>query len=143
MERVEVAPDNRGFVVGGLPDGVEENYVYEYDEGFRFVKRHVVASGHMHLGIQTATFAHGRWWFGCYGQPQVLLVTDAAFQMLGRHQFDCSLGIEGLPEGRLLAAGGRCDRNDTSNGCTGFARIVVPDPERGLTPPTPTKDGPR
>jgi hypothetical protein len=131
------------FVVGGLPAGVEENSVYEYDEGFRFVKRHVIASGHTHLGIQTATFAHGRWWFGCYGQPQVLIVTDAAFRMQGRHEFDCSLGIEGLPEGRLLAAGGRCDRNDTSNGCTGFARIVVPDSERGLEPPAPTEGGPR
>lgn len=131
------------FVVGGLPAGVEENSVYEYDEGFRFVKRHVVASGHTHLGIQTATFAHGRWWFGCYGQPQVLLVTDADFRMQGRHEFDCSLGIEGLPEGRLLAAGGRCDKNDTSKGCTGFARIVVPDSERGLEPPTPTEGGPR
>src|SRR5690606_945087 len=28
------------YVVGGLPDGVEENYVYEYDGAFRFVKRH-------------------------------------------------------------------------------------------------------
>ncbi len=131
------------FVVGGLPAGVEENYVYEYDEGFQFVKKHVVASGHTHLGIQTATFAHGRWWFGCYGQPQVLLVTDAAFQMQGRHEFDCSLGIEALPEGRLLAAGGRCDKNKKPNGCTGFARIVVPDSQRGLKFLTPTKGGDR
>jgi hypothetical protein len=80
-----------------LPDGVEENYVYEYDGEFKFVKKHVIQSGHTHLGIQTATFAHDRWWFGCYGDPKILLVTDADFQMKGRYEFDCSLGIEGLP----------------------------------------------
>ncbi len=47
--------DGRFFVVGGLPMGIEENYVYEYDPGFRFVKKHVVKSGHTLLGIQTAT----------------------------------------------------------------------------------------
>ncbi len=48
--------DGRFFVVGGLPMGIEENYVYEYDPGFRFIKKHVVKSGHTLLGIQTATF---------------------------------------------------------------------------------------
>ncbi|MEZ6091452.1 MAG: hypothetical protein R3C05_26235 [Pirellulaceae bacterium] len=92
--------DDHFFVVGGLPDGVEENYVYEYDGEFRLVKKHVIMSGHTHLGIQTATFAHDRWWFGCYGDPKILLVTDADFQMKGRYEFDCSLGIEGLSEER-------------------------------------------
>jgi hypothetical protein len=36
---------------------VNENYVYEYDTDFRFVKNHTLASGHTYLGIQTATFA--------------------------------------------------------------------------------------
>ena len=49
------------FVVGGLPDGVDENDVYEYDSDFKFLKKHVIESGHTHLGIQTATFSHGRW----------------------------------------------------------------------------------
>ena len=39
-----------------------------------------------------------RWWFGCYGTPSILLVTDADFQMKGRYAFDCSLGIEGLSD---------------------------------------------
>ncbi len=116
------------FVVGGLPDGVPENYVYEYDGDFRFVKRHVIQSGHTHLGIQTATFAHDRWWFGCYGSPPILLVTDADFRMLGRHEFDCALGIEGLPEGHLYVANGVCG----GSGCTGNARPAVPDPHAGL-----------
>ena len=101
---------------GGLPDGVEENSVYEYDEAFTFVRKHIITSGHTHLGIQTATFAHGRWWFGCYGDPKVLLVTDPEFQLKGRYAFDCSLGIVGLPGDRLLSASNRCD---TEKGCTG------------------------
>ncbi len=117
------------FVVGGLPDGVEENYVYEYDADFAFVKKHVIASGHTHLGIQTAAFANDHWWFGCYGDPKVLLITDADFNMKSRHQFDCSLGIVGLPDGRFLAASGRCERD---KGCTGWAAAVVADEEKGL-----------
>jgi glycerophosphoryl diester phosphodiesterase len=117
------------FVVGGLPDGVEENYIFEYDSQFTFVKKHVVKSGHTHLGIQTATFGHDCWWFGCYGNPKILLVTDADFQMKGRYAFDCSLGIEGLPNGRLLVASGQCEKN---KGCTGHVRLALPDEKTGL-----------
>ena len=117
------------FVVGGLPDGTEENYVYEYDASFSFVKKHVIQSGHTHLGIQTATFADDRWWFGCYGKT--LLVTDAQFQMMGRHEFDCSLGIVGLADGQFLAASGRCEQE---RGCIGSVRLVVPDDKMGLVP---------
>jgi len=117
------------FVVGGLPEGVEENYVYEYDGEFKFLKKHAIQSGHTHLGIQTATFAHGRWWFGCYGKPAILLVTDADFQMKGRYEFDCSLGIVGLRDGRLLSASGKCEKD---KGCTGTARIALADEKTGL-----------
>lgn len=121
--------DGRFYVVGGLPDGVAENYVYEYDGEFKFQKKHVIRSGHTQLGIQTATFAHDRWWFGCYGEPKILLVTDADFQLKGRFEFDCSLGIEGLADGRLLAASGRCDKD---LGCSGRVRTAVPDERTGL-----------
>ena len=117
------------FVVGGLPDGVQENYVYEYSGDFQFVKKHVINSGHTHLGIQTATFAHDRWWFGCYGDPKTLLVTDADFQMQGRHQIDCSLGIEGLSGGRLLVASGRCEHDQ---GCIGSVKTAHPDERQGI-----------
>jgi len=122
--------DGRFFVVGGLPDGIQENYVYEYDDDFKFVKKHVVKSGHTHLGIQTAAFAHGRWWFGCYGDPKILLVTDAEFNMLGRYEFDCSLGIVGLKDEQLLAASGRCEKD---KGCTGKAQLASGDDNKGLT----------
>lgn len=117
------------FVVGGLPDGVQENYVYEYDTEFKFIKKHVVKSGHTLLGIQTATFANDRWWFGCYGNPKILLVTDADFKMQGRYEFDCSLGIVGLPNGQLLSAGGRCEKD---KGCAGSARLTAPEDGKGL-----------
>ena len=117
------------FVVGGLPDGVEENYVYEYDSNFKFLKKHVIKSGHTHLGIQTATFAHGHWWFGCYGNPKILLVSDTNFRMLSRHELDCSLGIEGLSSGRLLVASGRCEKN---KGCTGGAQTALPTEPAGF-----------
>ncbi|MFM2096336.1 MAG: hypothetical protein RIS70_3460 [Planctomycetota bacterium] len=121
--------EGRFYVVGGLPDGAEENYVYEYDADFKFQRKHTIKSGHTHLGIQTATFAHDRWWFGCYGTPKLLLVTDANFQMMGRHEFDCSLGIEALPHGRLLAASGRCEQDKD---WFGEVRVAVPDPKAGL-----------
>ncbi len=117
------------FIVGGLPAGFEENYVYEYDAKFSFLKKHIVSSGHTDRGIQTATFAKGRWWFGCYGDPRILLVTDADFKMKGRYEFDCSLGIVGLPDGRFLSARGKCGQDQ---GCNGTARIAVADDTMGL-----------
>lgn len=117
------------FVVGGLPDGVKENYVYEYSAKFQFVKKHIISSGHTHLGIQTATFAHGRWWFGCYGSPQILLTTDEKFADVRRHVFDCSLGIVGTTPGTFLVAQGKCDKK---TGCTGKALIATVGKEKRL-----------
>lgn len=121
--------NGRFFVVGGLPDDVEQNYVYEYDGEFKFLKKHIIKSGHTHLGIQTATFAHDRWWFGCYGEPKILLVTDKDFQMKGRFERDCSLGVEGLSGGRLLVANGRCE---SGKGCTGGVTTAQPDKRAGF-----------
>lgn len=121
--------DGHFFVVGGLPEGVEENYVYEYDGAFRFVKKHILPSGHTHLGIQTVTFADGRWWFGCYGRPAVLLVTDAQFRNVRRYEFDCSLGIAPLEGERFLVGRGACSQ---TTGCTGRAVVAAADPQNGL-----------
>lgn len=120
---------DRFFIVGGLPKGIDENYVFEYDRNFKFLGRHAIHSGQTLLGIQTAAFAHDRWWFGCYGAPQILLVTDAEFQMKGRYEFNCSLGIEALPDGRLLIAAGQCVQG---KGCTGSVQIAMPDTDAGL-----------
>ncbi len=121
--------DDQFFVVGGLPGDIQENYIYEYDQNFEFVQKRLVKSGQTRLGIQTATFAHDRWWFGCYGTPKILLVTDAEFNMLGRYEFDCSLGIVGIPDGRLLSASGKCQGE---KGCYGNCKLVVPDSTSGL-----------
>ena len=121
--------DGHFFVVGGLPDGVEENYVYEYDEQFRFVKKHVVASGWTRLGIQTAAWHDGAWWFGCYGSPAILLKTDADFQLLGRHEFNASLGIVGIAPGKLLVAEGP---RSAEGRHSGVLRLARPDGAAGL-----------
>jgi hypothetical protein len=121
--------DGRFYVVGGLPDGVEENYVYEYDAEFKFARKHVVKSGWTRLGIQTATYHDGAWWFGCYGSPAILLKTDAKFSMLGRYEFDCSLGIVGVARDRLLVAKGPRTKEGR---CLGSLHLAHPDAERGL-----------
>ena len=121
--------DDRFFVVGGLPDGIQENYVYEYDAEFRFVRKHVVTSGWTSLGIQTATFHEGTWWFGCYGTPKVTLKTDSSFRMLGRYEFDCSLGIAGIGRNQLLVASGP---RTPQGRCLGSLRLATPDPKHGL-----------
>jgi hypothetical protein len=117
------------FVVGGLPEGIEENYVYEYDGKFKFVKKHLIESGNTLMGIQTAAFAHGCWWFGCYGNPRVLLKTDESFNFIGKYECDASLGIVGLPNGRLFVARGSCQ---PQKGCDGSVLVAAPNDEKGL-----------
>jgi hypothetical protein len=101
-----------------------------HDVDFKFIKKHVITSGHTYLGIQTATFALDRCWFGCYGDPKILLVTDADFKMIDRHEFDCSLGIVGVTDTHLLSASGTCKKDQ---GCSGSARLAVPSDELGIS----------
>ena len=117
------------FVVGGLPEGIEENYVYEYDGAFTFVKKHIIKSGNTLMGIQTAAFATGCWWFGCYGNPRMLLKTDESFSLLGKYECDASLGIVGLPNGRFFVARGPCQ---PQKGCVGSVLAADADDEKGL-----------
>jgi hypothetical protein len=86
------------YIVGGLPKGYKENYVYEYDSEFRFVRRHVISSGFTLMGIQTAEYYHGFFWFGCYGMPdnKPLLVTDKDFRIVSTSETDFSVGIAGI-----------------------------------------------
>lgn len=84
----------RFFVVGGLPKGYQENYVYEYTDTFQFVKRHVIQSGYTHVGIQTICCGDdGTWLFGFYHDKAGTLRTDGAFTLLGKHAFDTAIGI--------------------------------------------------
>ncbi len=97
--------DGSFYVVGGLPEGYQENYVYQYDPEFNFVKRHVIESGYTLMGIQTACFSRGCWWFGCYGDPRETIQADPDFNVVGRFQFDCSLGLTLYGKGFLVAEG--------------------------------------
>ncbi|WP_438479838.1 hypothetical protein [Oleiharenicola lentus] len=90
------------IVVGGLPKGVNENYLYEYDEHFRFRQRHVLASGYTFKGIQTAAFYEGAWWFGTYGDTRYLMRADRNFKLTDKWIFDASLGLVPLGRGRFL-----------------------------------------
>lgn len=119
----------RFFVVGGLPPGIDVNYVYEYDRQFRLVRRHEIASGYTLKGIQTAAFAQGSWWFGCYGDPKVLLKTDEKFGDVERFVFDCSWGITSRADGSLIVAGGKMVRGV---GCRAYVVPAEPDPKTGL-----------
>lgn len=130
--------DGKFLVVGGLPDAVIENYVYEYDSDFKFIKKHALAGGHTHLGIQTATFADGHWWFGCYvrptsdsapSTPSILLKADATLKQVERFEFDCSLGIVLVGDGKFLVARGGTTKD---KGHTGRLVLAVSDKELGL-----------
>jgi len=96
--------DGKFIVVGGLPEGMEANYVYEYDSQFKFMKKHIIKSGYTRLGIQTAAFSDGCWWFGCYGNK--LLLADESFNLVGKSDFGCGLGIAGIGSDRFLIGRG-------------------------------------
>ena len=117
------------IVVGGLPPGVSENYLYEYDENFRFQKRHVLASGYTLMGIQTAAHADGTWWFGCYGNPAVLLRADEKFQVTGKWEFNASVGIAPIGRGRFLIAQNKAIAGGEGKTKANQACVVIARPE--------------
>ncbi len=90
------------LIIGGLPEGTEENYAYEYDAEFRFIEPHVIASGYTLLGIQTACRVPDGWYFGCYGKR--LLRVDDSFRLTGSYPFDAAIGIIPRGDGRFLIA---------------------------------------
>lgn len=106
------------FVVGGLPKGATENYIYEYNKDFKFIKRHVIASGYTYKGIQTAEFHEGEWWFGCYGNPK-LIKTNAKFQILDKNDFDASLGIAEYSPKKLFIGNSKANANKLHKGTIG------------------------
>lgn len=84
------------YVVGGLPRGYEENYVYQYDPSFKFVKRHVLKTGYTHLGFQTATFTQGKFWLGFYGEkgnPAGTMLTPPTLDRFERTNIHGDVGI--------------------------------------------------
>lgn len=123
--------DGRFYIVGGLPPGAAENYVYEYEfrDAFRFVRRHTLGGGYTLMGIQTLAFGDGSWWFGCYGDPKVLLTAAADFSNVRRFEQDASLGLVPLGAGKFLVARGTSKKGI---GCTARLVPATGDLEHGL-----------
>lgn len=115
------------IVVGGLPKGVNENYLYEYEKNFKFVKKHVLKSGYTLLGIQTATFADNQWWFGCYGSE--LLKADANFKFTAKYKVDCGLGVERITDKLFFIARGARDKKKMNSG---RVLLATPNEKQGL-----------
>lgn len=105
--------DGRFIVVGGLPDGMGENYIYEYDRDFTSGRKIVPKTGQTFKGIQTAAFDGDRWWFGCYAKSdfaEVLIRTDRTFGAIQSFSFDGSTGIVPLDRDTLLVARSVCGK---------------------------------
>lgn len=121
--------NGRFIVVGGLPKTIDENYAYEYDSDFKFIKRHVLKSGQTLMGIQTAEYAEGYWWFGCYGRPSELLKVSQDFQHVEKFKFNCSLAIVRISKNMFLVGSGVCSKE---NGCIGSLHKSKVDSKFGL-----------
>lgn len=100
------------ILVGGLPPGFDDNFLFEYDRSFRFIRRHRLPSGYTRLGIQTAAFFDNHWWFGCYGAPgnPGLLQADSDFNLTGQAPADFSFGIVRI-DGQTVLRGECFDQN--------------------------------
>lgn len=118
-------------VVGGLPSGVDENYLYEYSADFRFRGRHVLASGHTEKGIQTVAYSQNSWWFGTYSEPRTLLRADDDFRYLGKWESDAALGIAPLEDRRFLIGS---NVKGADGRFRGRIRVMRFDSARGLVP---------
>jgi hypothetical protein len=121
--------DGHFFVVGGLPEDGTENYVYEYDAKFAFVRRHVLDSGYTRMGVQTVEYANGAWWFGCYGKPPVLVRADNNFKCTGKWEFNAAVGMATLPDGSILLGENTADKEKKN---TARVRLARTDAEKGL-----------
>ncbi len=124
------------YVVGGLPGDHEENYVYEYDPEFRFIKRYELKSGQTLMGIQTVAYADGIWWFGCYGKPAVTMKADTQFNFVEKFEFPAALGI--VPVGKNQFLIGR-DRADAQKRHTGSLVPATINEQGHLVEVRPTK----
>lgn len=94
------------FIIGGLPEGYRENYVYEYDGEFNHLHTHTLPTGYTRLGIQTACMNDDTWWFGCYTVEgkKGLLKTDKDLQLIGMYDVSPAIGLVPWGPGRFLMA---------------------------------------
>ncbi len=110
--------DGRFIVVGGLPEGVGDNHIYEYDKEIsggqaKEIFEIVLKTGQTYKGIQTVAYNAGHWWFGCYGKPdfmEVLIRADRTFGGIQKFVFDGSTGIVPLDRDTFLVAKAVCGK---------------------------------
>jgi hypothetical protein len=123
--------DGTFLVIGGLPPGVNENYLYEYDADFHFRQRHVLPSGYTYKGIQTAAYWNGAWWFGTYGDTRYLMRADGQFRLTGKWVFDASLGLAPLGQGQFLIGSDKVGEGNLHRGRVTVFRF---DETKGMVP---------
>ena len=87
---------DRFFVVGGLPVTHDRNYIYEYTSDFKLIKRHELECGFTLMGIQTAAFENGYFYFGIYGDkgnPPGVIKASPDFRSYERFTGNGNVGI--------------------------------------------------
>lgn len=96
--------DGRFILVGGLPGDHQKNHLFEYDDQFHLKARHDLPTGQTRLGIQTAGYMDGHWWFGCYGSPDNpgLLKVNKDFRLVGTSTANFSYGVARLNGNTVL-----------------------------------------
>ena len=119
--------DGKFIVIGGLPETLQENYLYQYDQSFKHLETHILKTGYTELGIQTAAFIDGHWWFGCNGNK--LLKTDSKFQLVGTYDIEAGMGIAGGTTQAYWIARGTTTKG---KGCTGRIVPATADKTKGL-----------
>lgn len=106
--------EDQFMVVGGLPRlaGYDKNFVYEYDARFNLKKIHELESGPTWLGIQTAAWFNGFWYFGCYASEaypngvvlKAGMAANGCLQLVDRYEMDMSYGLIGVQANRFLCS---------------------------------------
>jgi len=107
--------DGRFYVVGGLPKDHVRNYVYEYTPDFKFVTRHVLETGYTGLGIQTAAYENGKFYFGCYRGTDTNGTPVAACTLECPPSLDSFRRLTPSTEVGLISLGGRLLRACTKS----------------------------
>jgi len=124
----------RFFVVGGRPEKMPGNTVYEYSPAFRLIRRHQLKFD-SHIGIQTINRAFGRWYFGCYGIGNFAVVADDRFNITGRVRPQLSVGMIPLAEKDLVLIGMvKWNKDSRHSSACAVAMRLTPDAAAPKTP---------
>ena len=125
---------DRFYIIGGLPLKHEKNYVYEYTSDFKFVKRHDLDTGFTWMGIQTAAYEDGTFYFGIYGSkgdPSGVIACSGDLSSWKRYTCGGSVGILKL-DGAYYVGGSPTDKKTGRR--TGYLarQKTFPDPKKAF-----------